>query len=46
VRLCICECECECVLCVYADALIWFTNLENKNMWSDNQLHLESNITS
>jgi hypothetical protein len=34
------------VLRVSADALICFTILENKNMWSDNQLHLESNITS
>jgi (2Fe-2S) ferredoxin len=46
VRLCKFERGCECVLCVSADAQIWFTNLENKNMWSDNQLHLESNITS
>jgi hypothetical protein len=46
VRLRICECECECVVRVSADALIWFTNFENKNMWSHNQLRLESNITS
>jgi hypothetical protein len=44
VRQCICECECECVLRVSANALICFTYLENKNMWNDNQLHLESNI--
>ena len=43
-RQCICECECECVLRVSANALICFTYLENKNMWNDNQLHLESNI--
>jgi hypothetical protein len=44
VRQCICECECESVLRVSANALCCFTNVENKNMWNDNQLHLESNI--